>query len=194
VANSSIRTQKESLRLQAKQNLQKLSKETRENACQQIIHSLAELIHSKDFPQPIHLATFSALALEPDLSQLHGLLPQPRLYYPLCHNDKSMEFYAVSDPNSLKKGKFGILSPQLDLHQKVQASQLQALMCPAWAFTEKGVRLGKGGGYYDRFIAKHPTVLRIGVCFDCQILPCIPIEKHDFSMEYVVSESRIISI
>lgn len=60
------------------------------------------------------------------------------------------------------------------------------IVSPGMAFTKDGWRLGHGGGYYDRYIAKHPC-RTVGICFSCQLLEAIPHEAHDMKVERVFS-------
>lgn len=74
------------------------------------------------------------------------------------------------------------------------------ILVPALAFTLKGDRLGKGKGYYDRFLAsflttfhdERPEITLAGVSWSFQILPTLPVEKHDFPVDCVYTESSII--
>ena len=52
-------------------------------------------------------------------------------------------------------------------------------------------RLGFGAGYYDRWLAEHTQLVKIGVGFEFQILDEIPIDAHGVSMDMVVTESRL---
>jgi len=67
------------------------------------------------------------------------------------------------------------------------------VLVPGLAFSTAGVRLGFGAGYYDRWLAGHPAALRIGLCFEYQVLPQIPCEVHDASLDYLVSERQIVA-
>jgi 5-formyltetrahydrofolate cyclo-ligase len=59
------------------------------------------------------------------------------------------------------------------------------------AFTRDGRRLGKGGGYYDRFLANlQPRPYCIGVTFAALLLEQIPMEEHDIKMDQVVSDQE----
>ena len=54
------------------------------------------------------------------------------------------------------------------------------------AFDHQGHRLGRGKGYYDRFLSQHPNIYKIGVCFDFQKRETIPAEDHDVRMEEII--------
>jgi 5-formyltetrahydrofolate cyclo-ligase len=64
---------------------------------------------------------------------------------------------------------------------------------PGLAFDRKGGRLGRGGGYYDRFFNRcQENLLTLGVCFACQMVDQVPIESHDCPIGGVVTEEGIV--
>lgn len=62
-------------------------------------------------------------------------------------------------------------------------------LVPGTAFGRDGSRIGQGGGHFDRFLAAHPDVLPIGVCFACQLHDHVPLLPHDVVMADVVSDA-----
>ena len=65
---------------------------------------------------------------------------------------------------------------------------------PGFGFDRNGGRLGRGKGFYDRWLAAHPETLRLGVCFDFQVVESVPMEPHDCRMDFVVTETEFYSI
>lgn len=63
---------------------------------------------------------------------------------------------------------------------------------PLLAVDEQGNRLGYGGGYYDRYLQKHPKTKRIAYCFDFQLLKYVPHTEKDEKMEVIVTDKRIL--
>jgi 5-formyltetrahydrofolate cyclo-ligase len=61
------------------------------------------------------------------------------------------------------------------------------IVVPGMAFDKAGHRLGRGKGYYDRFLSQYPQVYTIGLCFDFQLLPEVPSEPHDCLINEVIS-------
>ncbi|MEL6187342.1 MAG: 5-formyltetrahydrofolate cyclo-ligase [Myxococcota bacterium] len=98
----------------------------------------------------------------------------------------SLTFSEVSR-ESLVPGAKGILEPNSDA-ALTPLTSIDAFMVPGLGFTPDGRRLGYGGGFYDRILADHPRALRIGVAFELQVVPEIPIEPHDAQMDGVVTE------
>jgi len=70
---------------------------------------------------------------------------------------------------------------------------VDVVIVPGLAFTERGDRLGQGGGWYDRFLAGvRADCVTIGVCFDEQVVAAIPVEPHDVPVDRVVTPTRTI--
>lgn len=70
--------------------------------------------------------------------------------------------------------------------------QISAVLVPGLGFTRDCERLGRGAGFYDRFLKEVPHALRVGVAFDLQIVDDLPCEDHDLPVDMILTESRII--
>lgn len=66
---------------------------------------------------------------------------------------------------------------------------IDIVILPLLAVDEQGNRLGYGGGYYDRYLAKHTSSLKIGYCFDFQMLKSVPREETDVALNMVVTDT-----
>ena len=92
-------------------------------------------------------------------------------------------------PVELKKdtdfavGDFNILEPQNEEY----TGDYDLIVVPGVAFDKNGNRIGRGKGYYDRFLCKHLNVARIGICFDFQLVDEVPTEDNDIKMNDVIS-------
>jgi 5-formyltetrahydrofolate cyclo-ligase len=62
---------------------------------------------------------------------------------------------------------------------------------PGVAFDERGVRLGRGGGWYDRALASYPDGTRVGLAYDFQIVPHLPCAVWDVPMHVTVTDARL---
>ena len=62
---------------------------------------------------------------------------------------------------------------------------------PGLAFSANGARLGYGKGYYDTFFAQHP-VLKLGLCYDFQLVPQVPTQPHDVRMDGILTDKRLV--
>jgi len=59
---------------------------------------------------------------------------------------------------------------------------------------EKGNRLGRGGGYYDRFLAQAEGAFKMGFCYKEQVLEAVPTDLHDITMDAVATQNGVIDI
>lgn len=101
-----------------------------------------------------------------------------------------MEFCEVKDLEmDFSIGAYNIPEPRKDM-RKVMPEEIDLMIVPAVAFTDDGIRLGQGGGYYDRFLnkmaAKNKAPYTIGVCYDFQIYSALPVESHDYAVDCVL--------
>ena len=130
------------------------------------------------------VALFSPLADEPQIWPLVERLAQRlSVVLPRVEGDV-MNFYCY-DKNAMAKGAYGINEPQQGL--VVLPDEIDAIVVPGVAFTAKGMRMGRGKGFYDRYLAQSGfAALKIGVCYREQLVPDIPAEPHDVPMDVVI--------
>ncbi len=84
-----------------------------------------------------------------------------------------------------KIGKFGLL--EADTDDLVDLTQSDILcIAPLVACTRSGDRLGRGGGFYDRFFAKYPQIFKAGVCYKEQVLSEIPTMPYDIKLDRII--------
>ncbi len=65
--------------------------------------------------------------------------------------------------------------------------QMDLVILPAIAFDVCGNRLGRGGGYYDKFL-RNVGIPKLGLAYSFQILDKVPVEKHDIKVDYIFTE------
>ena len=102
----------------------------------------------------------------------------------------AMEFAAWTDPfveSDLETGPFGLLQPTADAALLVP----EVLVVPLLGFTERGERIGQGGGHYDRWLEAHPDTPTIGLAWDGQLRDALPLEPHDRTLNAVVTPTRL---
>lgn len=88
---------------------------------------------------------------------------------------------------NLLPGPYGAREPMGD----TPAPAADLVLVPGLAFDRAGYRLGRGGGFYDRFLQTLPLPLPTlcGVCFSCQITPAVPREAHDARVDFLLTEN-----
>ena len=103
---------------------------------------------------------------------------------PKVLDDETMELRRYQSVADLREGAFHIMEPVGEPFTDYE--QIEVALIPGVAFDAEGHRLGRGKGYYDRFLQSLPTVRKIGVCFDFQKVESVPFEAHDVIVDIVV--------
>lgn len=90
---------------------------------------------------------------------------------------------AIEKDTSFAVGDFKIMEPQNEPY----IGDFDLIVVPGVAFDKNGNRIGRGRGYYDRFLSQHLEVKRIGICFDFQLVSEVPTEPRDIRMDEVIT-------
>lgn len=101
-----------------------------------------------------------------------------------------MHYYYINSLEELCPGSFGIMEPEESC--PLCETEEGLMLMPGVAFDESCHRVGYGGGYYDRYLEKHPGLVHIALAFEFQVFPEVPFEAHDILPEMIVTERRII--
>ena len=88
----------------------------------------------------------------------------------------------------LKDGVYSIPQPRFDSSKAVAPEEIDAVIVPGLAFDQAKHRLGRGAGYYDRFLSilSKNTAL-IGLAFDFQLTDRLPVEEHDVPLTQIIA-------
>lgn len=125
----------------------------------------------------------------------YGLLRGKRVFVPRV-SGREMDFFEIRDLKECVPGFRNILEPpeeaELFLFQEEQKKEDTLMILPGLAFDTKGRRLGYGGGFYDRYLAKHPGCIKMGIAYDFQCQKEVPAEKTDICMDIIMTEKRMI--
>ncbi|MCB0309403.1 MAG: 5-formyltetrahydrofolate cyclo-ligase, partial [Bdellovibrionales bacterium] len=154
-------------------------------------NQILTLVESRKFR---HVALFASDTYEIQTKPLFECLLQRRVhtYFPRISNDM-LEFLPVQSWSDLKPGKFNILAPYSGF--ACTPSTLELIIVPGLVFDLKGFRLGRGKGYYDKFLPSlGPFSIRVGYAYDFQLVDHLPAEPHDQKMDFVVTESRTLTV
>lgn len=141
-------------------------------------------------PEVKKVAVFASLPAEVNLHLATILTPRIEWHYPIV-SQSEMTFHRVTDQKSLKAGYAGILEPNPQVHPPVISETLDLVICPGLGFTKEGDRIGRGGGFYDRFLATVPRAKRLGVCLPEQLLSHIPTREHDIKMTHMLTTEGV---
>lgn len=99
---------------------------------------------------------------------------------------KQYDMAVITEHTEFREGHYGIREPVSPTLIAMQDIDLMAV--PGVAFDDKGNRLGRGGGFYDRMLSGFEGA-RIAVAFNFQIYDQIPTEPHDLPMDGLISET-----
>ncbi len=96
---------------------------------------------------------------------------------------------AIQDTESLVEGAFGILEPALDPKNIFPVAKIELVFVPGVAFDKWGNRLGRGLGFYDRFLSKlNSKTLKVGLAFNFQLVDSVPtVQGQDVPLDLVIS-------
>ena len=132
--------------------------------------------------KPQTVALFSPLKDEVQISPLAEKLAC-RVVLPRVEGD-GMEFYDYT-ADALAEGSFGISEPQGG--EPCRVEEIDLMVVPGVAFTASGDRLGRGKGYYDKYLSREGfRAYCVGVCYAHQLVTQLPVEPHDRRMDEIV--------
>ncbi len=101
------------------------------------------------------------------------------------------QFVPISVSNleeDLEYGPYDIQQPCYDPAKAVKEKDLDMVIAPGVAFDKENKRLGRGKGFYDRFLDSLPKdVFSVGLAFDFQMFDCLPYQEHDVPVSCVIS-------
>ena len=148
-----------------------------------------QLLSLPEFSAPRTVYAYASLSWEPDTWEiLRALLSRGfRLALPRVEG-REMRFYFVPDLKELSQSSMKIWEPKADA---VPADDSEALvLVPGMAFSREGARLGKGGGFYDRFLAAEPNHKTVALAYGFQLMEQIPTGVYDRPVDQIVTENE----
>ena len=109
-----------------------------------------------------------------------------KILLPEVIDGENMVIREYTGKHDLKEGAFHIMEPIGSLFPEERYQEIDLAIIPGMAFDAKRNRLGRGKGYYDRFLQKIPQVYKIGICFPFQLIDKIPTEETDIKMDAIM--------
>lgn len=187
---------KQELRNEIKEN-QKVFLQNSVNRIYTSYELAKKVCSSEEFEKANFVFAFMPLSDEVNIGGiiLEAFIQNKKVAVPKITGDGLMEFHWISPEIPMEKGPYNIYEPKdySDItHSKtlvnmdfVQTNAL--LLIPGLSFSEDGKRLGRGKGFYDRFLAEYGNrFYKLGICFDFQIRPDIPVSEKDISVDKVI--------
>jgi 5,10-methenyltetrahydrofolate synthetase len=141
--------------------------------------------------RPSSLGVYWPIRSEPDLRPLYAMLLARgvELALPTVDDDRQpLRFLAWRQGDTLNEDRFGVAVP-------AQGNVIlpAALLIPCVGFNTSRIRLGYGGGFYDRTLAQTPRPVTLGIAYECGAAQ-FDGEAHDIALDAVLTESRLIGI
>lgn len=176
-----------SLRKEFKQKLKSLAMEQKRFLDHAVFKNLVSM---PEFQRASCFYGYMALSWETGTSEIIEYLLEKNIpvALPRVLGD-DMEFFQINSMSDLQEGAFHILEPKESC--KMVRWPDACMLIPGLAFSLSGKRLGKGGGYYDKFLNREPGHDTIALAYEFQICGDIPSEEHDRSVDYLVTEENI---
>lgn len=119
------------------------------------------------------------------------------LYLPVIHpfNGTTLYFQRYEENSPMRPNRYGILEPKLNCSQICPLQDLDYLLMPLVAFDSNGNRLGMGGGFYDKTLARYhnenwqkPQL--IGLAHQCQHVESLPVESWDVPLNLIITPQK----
>jgi 5-formyltetrahydrofolate cyclo-ligase len=168
----------------------RLTQEERQVASRRIAERVADL---PGFREARTVALYSPLGTEVDAIELaRRLLGRARAVFPRSVPGERRLVFARCDVGELVRGPLGAREPPADAPE-IDLEEIDCVVMPGVAFSLDGLRLGRGGGYYDATLRAMPQAMRVGVAFDVQLVPSLPREAHDAPLDAIVTEARALA-
>lgn len=177
-------TSKRDLRREIKKTWANLSSADHERKSRALSANLKKSL-SHLLPQSV--GAFAPLDGEP---LWHLVLDQKNYHFAFpAISQAEMTFFPAQLSDLQESEEFGVKlkTPR----ERAAAVQPELMLVPGLAFTREGLRLGRGKGFYDRYLANYPG-LKIGLCFSEHIVEHIPCEPHDQKVNLIITDQEVI--
>ena len=199
IGNENLRAAKVSMRAESKRALGQLDPDERLRLSRMLCDRVVSL---PAWTQSSGVLVFHAMADEVDTSPIISAAVRDgkQVYLPRITGD-DMRFHLLSAVD-LEQHAYGMMEPPADasawtgLVDSTTTAPTALVVCPGLAFDGAGGRLGRGRGFYDRFLAaireSRRKIVVIGICFEIRLVAEVPAGPHDERVDCVVTELRTV--
>lgn len=139
------------------------------------------------------VCAFLPLPSEPQIAPLWEEERAPAFCFPRIRGG-ALELIRIDDPAQRREATWKLDAAALAAAPIVAPEQVDLFLVPGLAFTPRGVRLGRGAGFYDRLLPRRgPQRIALGICFARQIAADLPREPHDQTVDGVITEHGLLA-
>ncbi len=184
----SIQFEKSLLRVRLRHRLLKIKPAAKKIKSRKIVdHLLAMDIFRKS--KNVFAYVSLPAEVQTDRLILKMIAAKKNVYVPhITKKQRHIHIFKIYDPaKDLRKGMFGILQPRPLKVRKGNPVKLDLIIVPGLGFDKNGMRLGRGGGFFDRFLKKTQKAYKIGLAFREQVVNKIPKEAHDIPVDRLIT-------
>jgi len=181
-----IYTEKQRIRKDISQEKKKYAYDSLYSRSQEVL-DIVEI--SGVFQEAKKIFIYNALADEVQTSDFIKKWSDKKDFFLPVVIGEDIVFRAYSPSVAFNQSSLGIMEPGGE--DFIDYKQIDLVIVPGVAFDRKKNRMGRGKGFYDRFLSKVKAP-KMGICFDFQLLDSIPCDDNDIRMDYIVSENDFI--
>lgn len=184
----SIIIEKKELREKIKQIKSLMTKAQIENSDKQIEENLMTL---NAITEAKTIFCFVSMADEINTKEIiKKLLSMGKIVgVPKCESKNNMQVYRIKSLEDLEKGYYNIEEPK-SYCEIIKPEDIELAIIPATACDKNKNRIGKGAGYYDRYLSNQ-NFLKVVLCREQYLVDKVPTEENDAAMDIIVTETNI---
>jgi len=155
----------------------------------------ARALAAPEIARAATVAAYVSVGREPGTGSLLDALVARghRVLLPVLRRDGDLDWCRYTDSASLAPAARGLLEPVGSRLGVEAIGQADAVLCPGLAVDRNGLRLGRGGGSYDRALARviRPTWVAV-LLYDYEVIERVPIDLHDKRVDAAITPSRVV--
>ena len=179
---SRLKKEKENVRALLLQRRRILTKEQVSECSAEVVAAIAR---ERSFIEAKAVMLYYPVRNEIDLRELLTLAPNKTYLLPVTHRHSiEMRQYAAND--KLHRGKYGIPEPDGNSYN----GKVNLILVPGVGFDKNNHRIGRGGGYYDRFLKRFRYTMKIGVGYKFQLVDKLPFTTKDVKVDKVIVATK----
>ncbi len=149
------------------------------------------LLHLAEYLKAEHVLFYVSTPEEVDTHEMIKAAVESgkKVYLPKTVNDELL-IYPFNNFEELESGAHGILEPTT-CTESVDPTKMDLIVVPGVGFDHRGHRLGRGEGHYDRLLKK-TGAYKVGLAFEEQLVPELPIEDHDVPVDVLLTGRNLL--